>query len=84
MNMRRIEADGSAYLLPEAFYFHGPGVDPGVYFWEFEGWRPPRRGEFYVSGAEPAVYRAHHDMSGSYLVIQPTDKARYVGRWERE
>ncbi len=33
--------------------------------------RNPRKGEWYVSGAIPAAYRAPNDLTSPYLVVEP-------------
>ncbi len=33
--------------------------------------RPPRKGEWYISGAIPAAYRAPNDLSTSYHIAVP-------------
>lgn len=42
--------------------------------------RPPRKGEFYISGAIPEVYRALNDLSTAYHIALPcaTPPARIV------
>lgn len=46
--------------LPERTRFY--------YIGEF---RPPRAGEFYLSGARPCAYRAHNDLSTAYHIVRP-------------
>lgn len=33
--------------------------------------RPPKRGEFFLSGAPPEVYRTPNDLSQSYHIMRP-------------
>ena len=33
--------------------------------------RNPRKGEWYVSGAIPAAYKAPNDLTSEYLVVKP-------------
>jgi len=37
--------------------------------------RSPKKGEYYVSGAVPMAYLAPNDLTGSYLVVVPTNYA---------
>lgn len=42
-------------------------------------WRPPKRGEYYVSGAIPECYRAVNDMTWNASIVElviaiPTDQ----------
>ena len=41
-------------------------------FYEKLGFRPPRKGEFYLSGAVVMAYRAPNDLTASYQVVRPT------------
>lgn len=36
------------------------------------GFRPPKKGEYYLSGAVPAAYKAPSDLLSVYLVIELT------------
>ncbi len=47
--------------------------------------RPPRKGEWYLSGSIPEAYRAPNDLSTSYLICElfdPTGDREYIVRWE--
>lgn len=35
--------------------------------------RPPRKGEWYLSGAIPAAYRAPNDLSTPYIILEPVN-----------
>ena len=50
------------------------GLKP-LYFYESLGFRNPKKGEFYLSGAIPMGYMAKNDMSSPYHIIRPTYKA---------
>lgn len=62
--------------LPEILTFEdiAPGRSVACYY-ERLGHRAPRKGEFYVSGAIPAAYKARADLSSEYLVVKPTHYA---------
>lgn len=44
----------------------------GLRYYRSEGRRKPRKGEFYLSGAIPAAYRAPADLMTEYRVVVPT------------
>lgn len=44
-------------------------------FYEYVGYRAPKAGEWYVSGAIPQGYRAPNDLSAEYHIVRPTFKA---------
>lgn len=60
-----------------------PGIGPNL-FRLLRGrktgeWRPPKRGEYYVSGAIPECYRAVNDMTWNASIVElviaiPTDQ----------
>lgn len=52
-------------------------------FYKVVGKRPPKKGEWYVSGAIPMAYRARADLSAAYHVVVPTHTAKLVTRMER-
>lgn len=52
-------------------------------FWERVGTRPPKKGEYYVSGAIPMAYKARRDLTASYLVVVPTHFAQRVTTWAK-
>ena len=45
-------------------------------FYRLDGFRLPKRGEWFVSGAIPMAYRAKRDLSTSYHVAVPTHFAK--------
>lgn len=71
--------------LPKVLPFHDiPGTAVQMRcFWRRLDIRRPRKGEWYVSGAIPAAYRAPNDLSTEYLIVEPTHYARRVEAWER-
>jgi hypothetical protein len=38
--------------------------------WRRVGFRRPKKGEYYVSGAIPEAYRAPNDLPTEYLVVE--------------
>ncbi len=59
--------------------------DEGVWrmcFYQYLGYYPPSRGEFYLSGAEVQAYRAYDDLEASFHVVRPTCQALPVKAWE--
>ena len=64
--------------LPERLHFEdlgGPSTSPHQRLRRYTrvGFRAPLRGEYYVSGAKPAAYRAPNDLTTAYLVVTPLD-----------
>lgn len=50
----------------------------GLYHWEKVGFRPPRQGEYYLSGAIVEAWQAPNDLPTDYHVIKPTKPAAPV------
>lgn len=63
-----IEFEGSLW---RAFYF------------EYMGWRAPKKGEYFLSGAIITAYRAYSDMTRDFHVVRPTHVAQRVTGWQR-
>jgi hypothetical protein len=59
-------------LLPSTIGFDGLGE---CYF-KIDEYRPPKRGEYFASGAIPFGYKAFRDMTSPAWVVVPTFKAR--------
>jgi hypothetical protein len=55
----------------------------GLCFYERHGFRRPRRGEFYLSGAVTTAYRAPNDLDSCYTVVVPTHRAQRCITWEK-
>jgi hypothetical protein len=60
-------------MLPSAVHFEGRGF--GKFHYRKLGFRPPKKGEFYLSGAIVQAYRAPNDLSTPYHVVEPTAEA---------
>lgn len=57
-------------------------VERGFYFYKVLGFRPPKRGEWYLSGAVVEAYKSCSDLETPYLVIETTAKAVQRTVWE--
>lgn len=55
----------------------------GPCYFERVAFRAPRKGEFYLSGAIVAAYRAPADLESRYHVVRPTFKALRVSAWQK-
>jgi len=62
---------GKRWNLPDRLNFAESGFRPALRDYRVLGFRPPRAGEYYLSGAIVAAYRAPSDLSDAYLVVQP-------------
>jgi len=78
-----VRAEGKRWMLPAALRFveSGSGLVAPHFFWRAIDYRCPRKGEFYVSGAEPAAWLALNDLRHPHLVVEKTTKARRVQVW---
>lgn len=56
--------------------------DIGSHFYDLGLFRAPRKGEFYLSGAVVAAYRASHDMTSAYRIAIPTKPAKLGLVWQ--
>jgi hypothetical protein len=78
-------ACGRKWILPQVVSFEGIvlpkrswtvdgqfGAVQASCFYEIDGYRPPRQGEWYLSGATVAAWHAKADMGDAYLVVRPT------------
>src|SRR5689334_17626036 len=48
------------------------GLKHGRARWDGKPKRPPKQGEFYISGAHPVAYRARKDLSQPYFIAVVT------------
>jgi len=72
---------GKKWDLPDMVVWGGPYFSPTNWEYEVLGFRPPRKGELYLSGAPIEVYDAPHDLGDSYLVINLLRKMVQETRW---
>lgn len=54
-----------------------------LYFYERVGFRAPRAGEYFLSGAPVSAYLARNDLTQRYAIVRPTFKARRVTRYDK-
>ena len=64
-------------------HFEGIVNSSGLCFYEHMGFRFPKRGEYFLSGAIVAAYRAPNDISTKYHIVRPTYSAVPVRYYER-
>ena len=55
----------------------------GRCFYQREGFRAPKKGEYYLSGAIVEAYLAPNDLSSPYHIVTPTYKAEQSTYWSR-
>ncbi len=51
------------------------------YFYRVVEWDCPKKGEYYLSGAEVAAWRAPNDLSTFFWIVAPTFIAKRVQTW---
>jgi len=77
-----VRIGGKKWKLPAVLLFFTGHIVKGHYhFYDVVGYRPPKAGEYYISGAIPEVYKAENDLTTPYLVAVPTKKARPITAW---
>lgn len=83
-----IRLDGKKWVLPEVLVFsitERSVVHSGQHkFYNVLGYREPKAGEWFLSGAIIAAYRADNDLGTKYLVVEPTDNAKKCYKWVKE
>ena len=69
-------------MVPERVIFEGYGARGMTYRWERVDFRAPKKGEYYLSGAEPMAYQARADFSPTsrYLIVKPATEERIKGK----
>jgi hypothetical protein len=65
--------DGKRWRLPNRVRIGGDFIFK-TYAYEVLGFRPPKKGEFYLSGARIMGYQAPNDLSTPFLVVRPTEE----------
>ena len=63
-------------MLPRSVNFEG--MPAGRYFYRKLGFRPPKKGEHYLSGSVVRAWLAPNDFSTAYQVVIPTQPAFLV------
>jgi len=90
---------GKKWELPTFLTFYDPafvkwaGQKNGVKYgdhvrsWKYRmlGFREPKKGEWYLSGAKVTAWYAPNDLSTKFLVVEPTEryKVKTVSMFER-
>ena len=71
--------------LPEVMPFEGVGAAQTTRdcYYRIVGKAAPKKGQWYASGAIPMAYKARGDLSGMYLIVEPTHFAKQVTEWQR-
>ena len=54
-------------------HYPGPATPSGKGYEKTGDFRPPRRGEFYLSGAIPQAWQAPNDLSTPYYILRPVE-----------
>ncbi len=69
--------------LPRLLSFVGEQQSSATHRWTWRhiGFREPKKGEFYVSGALPAAYKAINDMKCRMHVVEPLEAYRQRTCW---
>lgn len=72
---------GKVWKLPEVLQLGG-GLTGSNYFYEVVGYRPPLKGDLYISGAVPALYKARNDLPFcNHLIARTTALAKQKTIW---
>lgn len=64
-----VVTNGKRYRLPKLMSI-GDKLGSSKYTWKLLGYRKPSKGEYYVSGSRPALYKAPDDLGMEYLVVE--------------
>ena len=65
--------------LPTVLSFEGRHY----HFYEVLGYRSPKKGEWFISGATPDAYFASNDLTQEYLIAIPADRAKQKFVWTK-
>ena len=60
--------------------FEGKGL-ASRWSYRMVGFRPPRRGEYYLSGAIVEAWRAPNDLTTAYHVVEPLREYKLRQTW---
>lgn len=72
---------GKKWTLPEVLPFENTEFITKHYFYFAVGFRCPKKGEYFVSGAKPQAYKATNDLSTKYLIVEKLAKAKRKEIW---
>jgi len=76
-----IRADGKRWKLPEVLSFGNYEIINNYFFYKAIGFRCPKKGEYFISGAKPRAYKAPNDLNTKYLIIEKTAKGKREEIW---
>jgi hypothetical protein len=48
------------------------------WFYREVGFRPPKKGEWYLSGAIVEAYQAPHDLTAAYTIVEKVARAKSI------
>lgn len=65
--------------LPNIVHFENLG--PGKYTYRVVGKRPPKKGEYYLSGAIVQAYQAPNDLTTAFMVVEPLQQFKLRNEW---
>ena len=69
-----VRMNGKKWTLPDVVQFGDRVYLNPHYTYEVIGFRPPRKGEYYLSGAIPQTYLAPNDLSSEFLIVKQKEK----------
>ena len=72
---------GKRWNLPDVVSFGNLDLVQSNYFYSVKGYREPKAGEYYLSGAIIQAYKTNRDLNTKYLVVEPTHKA--TKKWSK-
>jgi len=80
---KRVRLDGKTWTIPTVLPFKGEEDAPQSDYCLYDvlGFRQPKAGEYFLSGAIATVYRAPNDLGQDYLVVKKTLRARRETVW---
>lgn len=67
-------------MIPRLLAFESGGI-ASKYTWRKIGFRAPKKGEHFVSGAIPEAYRAYNDLTQEYLIVERLVEHRLKQVW---
>ena len=74
-----VRMGGKKYTLPSVLYFSKFDTQftsrDRAHFYKVVGFREPKAGEYFLSGATVSAYYAKNDIPSAYLIAEPTAKA---------
>lgn len=78
----KVQAGGKTWTFPTVMPFGGEQFPTNMHTWSFEGYRFPKKGEWFVSGAIPRPYMAPNDLTTRYVIVKPRNSVRQVQVYE--